>query len=433
MFKREQKTFVLGIDGVPYSFLQDNFKRNKMKNLARISMNNGGKRINSVYPTISSVAWTTFATGKNSGGHNVFGFIERTPNPFEIKIPTARDRKAGTIWNELSQLGKKVIVINVPLTYPPERMNGILVSGFLCPDIEKGCFPQNFSDYLKSRGYIIDVDASLARKSKKEFMKRLHQAMEKRFEIAFELMEKEKWDFFQLHIMETDRLFHFFWNDVQNKGEYSEEIEIFFEKLDSFIGNLEEKLSSNARLLILSDHGFCGIKKEVQLNTWLEQEGLLKFESGREKEISNYDKDSICYSLIPGRIFINLDGREEKGSVKENEYEKIRQDVKEKLLNFKNPENNEKIIERVFFREEIYDGEYLKNAADIIAHPVRGYDLKGRVGIPAIFNSSALQGMHTYDDAFICANCNLDHVHCLQDVKNILMSANSSNYRNYRF
>ena len=419
----EPRTFVLGLDGTPYSLLKEASFKEYIPNLSRLLNQNSGKPMNSVYPTVSSVAWTTYMTGLEPSEHNIFGFVDRDPNPFSIKIPTAIDRKGVSLWEELSQNGKRVIVINVPLTYPPEEVNGILVSDFLCVDINKVSYPSDFSSYLKDKGYVIDVDAWLAREDKRKFMDGLHYAMEKRFEIAFDLIAKEEWDFFQLHIMETDRLFHFFWNDLENRGEYYNDVIRFFKKLDGYIEKLQDRLSENDRFIILSDHGFCGIKYEVQLNVWLEQQGLLKFTNG-EKKLPNYHKDAVCYSLLPGRVFINLEGREEKGTVKQSEYQSVREDIKQRLLSFTEPESGEKIIDKVFFREEIYSGPYLDNAADIIAHPKRGYDLKGKIETKDIFEKSHLNGMHTYDDAFICAkNCDISKVDCIRDVKEVILTS----------
>ncbi len=418
----KSRVFVLGIDGVPYTLIEKMFKENKMRNLFEICKQGSYHRMNSVYPTISSVAWTSYMTGTNPAEHSIFGFIDRKPNPFSIFIPLSTDRKADTLWRILSKKGKKVIVINVPLTYPPEEVNGILASGFLCTDIDKLCYPDKYNQYFKSKEYIIDVDAWLARENKRKFMDEIFKALEKRFEVTFELMKKEKWDFFQLHIMETDRLLHFYWDDVENNGEFKDDTNRFFETLDYYIGKLRDKLSKKDRLIILSDHGFCKIKNEVQLNVWLEEIGLLKFESGKEKKLSNYHKESICYSLIPGRIYINLEGREEKGSVKEEKYEEIREMIRDKLLEFKHPQTGEKIIDKVFYREEIYSGPYLENAADIIAHPVNGFDLKARIDTDKIFENTALNGMHTYDDAFICGiNIEIEDIDSIENVsKNIL-------------
>lgn len=416
------RTFVLGLDGTPYTLLKETLSQDAMPNLSRLLRQNGGKRMNSVYPTVSSVAWASFMTGKDPSGHNIFGFVDRDPNPFSIKIPTATDRKGVTLWNELSRKGKKVIVINVPMTYPPEEVNGILVSDFLCTDMNKVSYPSGFSDYLKKKEYVIDVDASLAKSDRKQLMSDLYHAVDKRFEIAFDLMEKEDWDYFQLHIMETDRLFHFFWSDLEEKEGHYPEIINFLVGLDDYIGKLEGALSEKDRLIILSDHGFCGIKYEVQLNVWLEEQGLLKF-ANSDRNLPNYHRDTVCYSLLPGRIYINLEGREEKGTVKQSEYQSIREDIKRKLLDFVHPETDEKIMDKVYFREDIYSDSYLSNSADIIAHPKRGYDLKGRVEKHDVFEKTHLDGMHTYDDAFICAkNCDISDVNSIQDVKGAILN-----------
>lgn len=411
-----KRLFVLGLDGFPHSFAESLFKKGEMQAFESVTRESAFKRMNSVYPTISSVAWASYMTGTNPGTHGIFGFVERDPNPFSVRIPTAAERKAPSIWRKLSDEGKKVIVINVPLTYPPEEVNGILISDFLCTDIRKATYPAELAVYLESKGYIIDVDAWLARESKDKFAEQVMLAMDKRFEVAFDLMDREIWDFFQLHIMETDRLFHFFYSDLE-KGQYNSFVRLFFKKLDNYIEQLKERLSSNDAILILSDHGFCAIEREVQLNEWLERENLLKFESSAKKRLEGYDTSSTAYSMIPGRIFLNLKGRESKGSVRMDQYNEIRGDIKKKLLAMKDEATGAPVIEKVFYREEIYSGPYLESASDLIVHPNDGYDIKAKIGGGQVFEKTALNGMHTYDDALICgSNFNVSDTVSIQDV-----------------
>lgn len=419
-----QRTFVLGLDGMPYTLLQDMFSKNRMKNLRSISDRGSIRRFNSVIPTISSVAWTSYATGKNPAEHNIYGFVDRTANPFSIKIPTSGDRGAETVWSKLAQKGKRVVSINVPMTYPPEKVNGIMVSCFLCTDIKKATYPPGFYKFLEERQYVIDIDAWLVRKSKEAYLKELVSILEKRFEVAFEIMDDEIWDFFQLHIMETDRLMHFFWDAISGGGslEYSSLVDKFFERLDFFIGELFNKLDKNDRIIILSDHGFCGIKKEVQMNNWLESEGLLKFDGSAKRQLTNFLPESEAYSLLPGRIFINLKGREERGSVPVSDYRDLVKDISERLAKLRNPENGEKIIEKVFLRDDIYSGRYIDNSADIIAHPKDGYDLKGALDNRDIFTNSILNGMHTYDDAMLIGvNCDISNIKSIDEVTEVLL------------
>ncbi|HEX2927161.1 MAG TPA: alkaline phosphatase family protein [Ruminiclostridium sp.] len=421
-----QRTFILGLDGMPYTLLQDMFLKNRMKNLKNISERGAVKRFNSVIPTISSVAWTSYATGENPAEHNIYGFVDRTANPFSIKIPTSRDRRAETVWSKLSEEGKRVISINVPMTYPPEKINGIMVSCFLCTDIKKATYPPGFYKFLEERQYVIDIDAWLVRKSKKAYLEELVNILEKRFEVAFEIMDQEMWDFFQLHIMETDRLMHFFWDVISGGGssEYYCLVDKFFERLDFFIGKLVNKLSKEDRIIILSDHGFCGIKKEVQMNNWLESEGLLKFDYPDKRQLTDFLPESAAYSLLPGRIFINLEGREEKGSVPVSRYREFVEDISERLTKLRNPENGENVIEKVFLRDNIYAGRYIDNSPDIIAHPKDGYDLKGALDSRDIFTNSILNGMHTYDDAMLIGvNCDISKINSIDQVAEVLLQS----------
>lgn len=393
------KIFILGIDGMPYSLIQSNYLRSLMPNLNDLCVRYKLYKMNSTFPVISSVAWTSFVTGSNPGEHGIFGFADKQNNPFKIIIPTSANRKKIPIWSQLPQ-NKKKIVINVPLTYPPEALNGYMVSCFLCTDILKSTYPNHYYKHLIDIDYIIDVDAWLAGKNKEEFLRQLIVAMEKRFQLAFELLN-EDWDYFHLHIMETDRLMHFFFEYLikKNSNANSKLIESFLKKLDQWIGYLIETIQNESAIIILSDHGFCEIKSEVQINLWLKQQGLLFL--GKNNKLENYQENTICYSLVPGRIYLNVEGREERGSVNSNDYFAVREMIKIKLLELRCPDTGEHVIKKIMFREDIYHGDYVENAPDIIIHPNNGYDLKASLEDGLIFTRSALTGMHTYEDAMI--------------------------------
>lgn len=417
----KKRVFVLGIDGVPYPLITKFIADGKLKHLEKRIPRKNIREIKSVYPVISSVAWTSFATGCNVAQHGIFGFVDRTANPFQVTLSTSNDRMEDAIWTTLSKQGKKVIVINVPITYPVEPINGKMISCFLCPDIRKGTYPKSLISLLEKYHYSIDADAWLARSNKEKFLEQVLQVLEARCRVALELLE-DNWNYFHLHIMETDRLMHFFWDDIENdKSLYHPGIMKFFEKLDVWIGKLLDRVEEDTPCCILSDHGFCGIKKEVQMNTWLKKQGYLVM--GEDPyDINAYNENTTCYSLLPGRFYINLKGREEHGSVSKEDYDMVRADIRRRLLEMKDPENGEKIIDRVFFREEIYAGNQIENAADIIAHPNNGYDLKGLEKSNRIFTHSALTGMHTYENAVIMGRgIDVQDIYSVTDVRKKLM------------
>jgi len=397
---RQKKLFVLSVDGVPFSLLREAFAKGKMPKFARLSREGAFVRMNSVLPTISSVAWATFMTGVNPGKHNIYGFVDRDEE-MRFTISSSRALKARTLWERLNEHGKPTIVINVPVTYPPIPVNGILVSGFLGRTLDRSTYPPKTAARLKDIGYVIDPDPWKAKGNKEGFLEDCFTVLRARKEAALEFMKEQDWGFFMLHVMGTDRVNHFYWDGYEDEGSpYHERFWEFYREVDRTIAEIHAVLPKGCEFVVLSDHGFCGIKKEVDVNAHLCEQGVLNFREG-SKEPADIDPSSKAYSLIPGRIFINSIGRELTGSVESEHYEGVREEISELLLELTDPETGDPVIERVYKREELYDGPYFDRAADLIAHPHRGYDLKAKMEESPLFGRSHRVGMHTYDDALL--------------------------------
>ena len=399
---KRKRLFVLGLDGTPYTFLKKQMSKGHFPHFQKILEKGSFLRMNSVIPCISSVAWTSFLTGVNLAKHNLQGFVDRKLNPFRVYIPTAKNIAVPTISEILSAAGKRVVSINVPVSYPPKEVNGIQISCFLATDLAKSVYPKHYYSYLKEIGYRIDVDAWQGRKEKEKFLQDIHYTYDKRLEAAYYFMGREDWDYFQLHVMETDRINHFLWEQWENGHEtYAPEFEKFYAKVDQLVGDLDARLGDDVEFMILSDHGFCSIKKEVYLNHWLEKNGYLKYKTDAPKSVTDMHPESKVYSLIPGRIFINLKGREDNGSVEPgNEYEVLRQELMEKIVQMTDPDTGEKIVKKVCKKEDLYSGPFFNDAPDLVVVPYDGFDLKGNIKQPNLTYKGELVGMHTDDDAF---------------------------------
>ncbi|KIX12732.1 alkaline phosphatase family protein [Dethiosulfatarculus sandiegensis] len=405
LFQREQaedRLFVLGLDGVPLTFLTKAAHSGVMPNLAGVLQRGVSIPLDSVVPTVSTVAWANYATGVNPGKHGVFGFVDRHPNPFSVHIPSSNDIKVPTLWEYLSRAGKMVGVVNLPLTYPPRRVNGFMVGGFLSPDLSKATYPVELAPKLMEKEYRIDVDTNLAFEDMDAFMADLHTTMTRRFVACFDLMRSFSWDIFHLHVMSTDRLNHFLWSDqILGTEEGNRDFFGFYQKLDSYLGELLEQLPDGCRLALVSDHGFASTRALVFLNQWLEENGYLHFGKG-QKELLTMLPDSRAYSLVPGRVFVNLEGREERGTVPQGtEYEDLRQELIHRISGISHPETNEPLIRRVYRREELYSGPHLGKAADLIVEPNPGFDLKANLNVPAVLGPANLPGMHVREGAFV--------------------------------
>lgn len=398
-FGKFEKVIVLALDGVPYSMCKELYDKGIFRHLG----GPGFSAMTSVYPTISSVAWSSFMTGKNPGKHNIFGFIDRIPGRDSLYIPDGSYMKEPTLWEHLSQHNKKCFVMNVPLTYPPKPINGKLVSGFLCGDLRKGTYPEDFHQELAKIGYKIDADSSLAAESMDRFMKDLNETFEAR-KRALNKYIRDDYDFLMVQFMETDRINHFMIGDRTKEGEYTKQFIEFYKKVDTLVGEIMNIVDENTHLIIMSDHGFTPIKKEVQLNAWLKKHGYLEDVEGYE-HISEKTK---AFSFLPGRIYINLKGREINGGVTRSEKDALLTDMMEQLSELKDPETGDKVIKYILRREDVYNGVRSGNAADIIVHPNRGYDLKGSFKSVEIFSNSPRTGMHTYSDAFLYSSDTID-------------------------
>lgn len=291
--------------------------------------------------------------------------------------------------------------MGVPLTYPPKQVNGFMVGCFLSPDLAKATFPVDLAPRLLEMDYKIDADLSLARDDMGAFLDDLNFTMARRFAAAFKLMTSEPWEFFQLHVMETDRINHFLWGAWQDQVEgLAAAFEAFYHRLDSYIGELVQALPPEVHLAILSDHGFTRSQAHLQVNHWLEQNGYLLFSRGK-KEFANMHPESKAYSLVPGRVYLNLEGREEKGRVGRGKpAEDLRQELLHRLGGIMHPESGQPLVRRVYKREELYAGPQLGKAADLIIDPMPGMELKAAWEAPGLLAPPDLSGAHTFEDAF---------------------------------
>lgn len=395
---KKKRVAVMGLDGVPYELVRDLIEMGELPHFKKLLGEGSMLSMRSTIPCVSSVAWTTYATGKNPGKHGIFGFVDRRPDSLEIFIPTSKDVKARTLWEDLSERRKRVLVINVPLTYPPKAVSGILVGCFLCTQIDRVAYPPEVSQWLKERDYRIDVDSWEARRSKEAFIEHLHEALRKRVEVGLELYGREKWDFFQLHVMETDRMNHFLWDGwADPRSPNREEFLRFYRAIDWAVGEFEKAVGPDSELVLLSDHGFTLLKKEVNLNFWLREKGWLKSDPTKKKAMEE-DRDSQVYSLIPGRFYLKKSEETMRGGKGERGFEPQLMNALQDLCD---PETGEKPIAHIYRRDELYEGPYRKDGPDYVAVPREGYDLKGGYGSTGLLVSSEMTGMHTEDNAFV--------------------------------
>ncbi len=405
------KVAVLGLDGVPFSLLQDFFAKGIMPRLAETAKSGTFLRMETSLPCVSSVAWTSFMTGKNPGDHGIFGFTDVWPDKLALRLPSFDDIRSTVIWNALP--GKASVVVNLPFTYPARPLKGILISGFVAPLFERSVYPESMIAWLKSRNYRIDVDAVKGRQDRRFLVRDLFETLKIHSEVMLTLMERENWDLFIGVITGTDRLHHFFFDAAQDPSHpLHKDFIDYYRMIDSFFSRFVEKCGKFARLIVLSDHGFTRLKTQVYLNHILKTMGYISFVKSEPVSPEDIHPGSKAFAMDPSRIYLNSKERFSHGALNSKEAEMMRISLKKELeslrlidIGFLSPQGSDRpedrLFTRVLLKEDIFDGKCIAWAPDLVVIPRSGYDPKGALNVRAATMTDIFTGMHTHDDAFL--------------------------------
>jgi len=456
------KLMVVGLDGADWNLLTPWIEQGKLPTLGKMTKYGTWGPLKSTIPPLSAPAWTSAFTGVNPGKHNIFDFFKS--KGYSIRLTNATDRKAKAVWEVLSERGLKVIVINVPMTYPPDKVNGIMISGkvglgglFLNKSADY-TYPRKIQKKLSQIGYTMDK----VPKKEDDYRLALEEVEIKR-QIVLDFVQNQDWNLFVMIFTTPDHFQHLFWKyteGVTGQSPYNEVVLNIYRAIDRILEQLDDMIGRNTNFILLSDHGFDTIEKFVYLNNWFRDVGLLKqIESDThsrqiipkeksllarlvslEREVTDLIKDmtfflpsSVKSSLrkvfrrkrlhidmvldasenidwsktkawlqYSHGIVINVRGRQPLGIVElGKEYEDLRNTIIEKLSELTDPENGKKIIEKIYKREEIYHGPYTPNSPDLAVQPKAGYLLQTQTSEEKLFASPKIAGHHRPFGVFI--------------------------------
>lgn len=413
------KALIIGIDGAPYTLLGHYVQKGILPNIKRILSGGFGlNQMDASIPDVSSTSWTSFMTGVNPGEHGIYGFMELRPGTYKMSFPNSNDITAPVIWEMLdgesqkqSSLSQRFsgrlkkqrsIALNIPQTFPARPMNGILTAGFVCPDFKKGTYPDSAYEYLRSIGYMPDIEAQKAVAKPDEFFSDAFLALRKRAEAFDHLMKNEEWGLFIGVITETDRLHHFFFDAAMDEDhKYYERFVKFYSEMDKAIGGLFDRFmeisGGKGLFMTMSDHGFTVIKKEVYLNQWLKEKGLLNLNPGREY-FEQIDAGTRAFAMDPSRIYLNIEGKYPLGCVKSSDKVAMIGEIKKELASLKDTDGSA-VVKEIFEGDALYKGNSAQKAPDIVCLANDGYDFKGNLKQGGVFGNSHFRGMHTRHDA----------------------------------
>lgn len=307
-----RRVMVIGLDGATWDLITPWTRQGELPNLAQLMAHGAYGPLASTIPPISAPAWTSFMTGVNPGKHGIYHFQEHIPNSYQARLVSGADVKAPTIWHILSEAGKTSIAVNVAMTFPPERVNGILIAGVDAPGTgSQYTYPAELAKELEATigEYIIEpgvVEHTRRGRYDAAFQAIIH-ALEQRFKAVEYLMTRKPWDLLVVNFRATDNIQHHFWHfmdpthplyDPRGAERYGDCILQVYQRLDEWIGGLRRRLDPDTVLILVSDHGAGPASaKAVYLNRWLAQQGWLTF-AGQDSRSSLAKMRALFLRLI---------------------------------------------------------------------------------------------------------------------------------------
>lgn len=393
------KTLVIGLDcAAPELLLEDE----GLSNLRRLMELGCWGRLESVNPPITIPAWLCLAASQDPGSLGLYGFRNRADYSYNA-LSTANSRSVQeiTIWDQLAREGGKSILLGVPPSYPPRRVNGISVGCFMTPDARQNTYthPASIQKEIAELVGEYPVDVTEYRTDQKDRLKEeIYQMSRKHFRVARHLLENHEWDYFQLVEIGLDRLQHGFWQyqDSQHRqytpgNPYEQVLRDYYRYLDGEVGELLGLLDEDTVVAVVSDHGAQRLDGGFCVNQWLAQEGLLGLAEYPQR-VTPFRQLQVDWGKTRvwseggyyARVFLNVQGREPAGVIPASEYESFREEVKAKFEGLRDEAGNP-MGNRVYKPEEIYQ-RVEKIAPDLIVHFGELYWRSiGSVGHPGLY------------------------------------------------
>lgn len=420
MVDKQQKLIVVGLDGGTYDIITSLWKEGKLPHLKKISEKGYSGLMKSTYPPVTSPAWPSMITGANPGKHGLYGFRKIEPDG-NFRPFSSRDLKKRSFFEILSKNGFKIISINVPMTYPPKRINGIMIGGFGTPGEDTDfVHPKELKEEIIEKDYSImgfnPRELVYSDENAKKIFDLVYENTKRRHKIAKDLLKKNDFDLFMIVYSATDTLSHFmckFYDKTHilhepSMSTFGKKFEKIYELVDNHIGDLM-KTYPDAKIIIVSDHGSGKIKRNLHLNTFFKEKGLLTLKKKEQKTSSKlfrkkgftgakllgilnkfhlgwvrklvpskikqqvpWDSDmqfsdidfskTKCFTIGEmGLVYLIRENYFEVGSVKDDEKETSKIIRELKKLEF----HGEKVVSKVHRKEDIFKGEDLTELPDL--------------------------------------------------------------------
>jgi predicted AlkP superfamily phosphohydrolase/phosphomutase len=397
---------LIGLDGAEPSLVERWMSAGRLPHMARLRERGAFLPLESTQPPATFPAWTTCVTGVHPGNHGIFDFTEVPSGTYDLRFINATFRKAPALWKILSEQGKRCGVLGVPATYPPEAVNGFMVSGFDSP-VATGIdpsfvYPESLYPEVRNWRFADFQESHIGPGWHARALPALLRKIEDKTDIACRLQAREAWDFFMVVFSESDTVSHHFWlhhdpKSPRHQPGFEDAIEQVYRRLDAAVGRLVAQAGEDTVVGVVSDHGFGGTGTGVvHLNNWLAEQGYLRFRGGGEsllkkaalrcvpehwrgalfrkfKGLASRAEAKSRLGRIDWRhtrawseelnyfpsIRLNVAGREPQGQVHAADYDRVVTELCAKLEDWS-------AVAHAWPRKALFDGPHVERAPDIL-------------------------------------------------------------------
>ncbi len=411
---KHPRVWVIGLDGVPWTLLQPWIDAGHLPTLAKLQADGAWGGLRSTMQFLTAVAWSSFLTGLNPGKHGIFDFARRIPGTYDQQLTNAAVRSGRSLWRILSDAGRRVGVVNVPMTFPPEAVNGFLISGLDTPGLDS-----SYTQPPELKAEVNDVHfiaVSTVGKSHDQYLKETLEGVDQRFALLWRTIEREPLDFYMWVEMETDAIQHCSWHLLDDPGAPNHDAILqVYKRIDQHLAKVVDELPDDVTLIVMSDHGAGPIVKTVYLDRWLAQRGWLSYRQGEDLSLADRGRRLarvgvkqtfyLAQRFLPvgvkgylkrftgahaaletfiehadfdwsrtvayatgnfGNINLNIKGREPEGVLDPEDVERVIDEITAALYQLRDPDTGERMVVDVMRRENIYTGAMIDRAPDLL-------------------------------------------------------------------
>jgi len=427
----DRPTVVVGLDGAGFELIEPWIEAGHLPTVERIVETGLRGDLQSVLPPVTSPNWRAYATGRNPGQFGIFWWEHVDTAARRVYYPAERKHDHPSYWSYLGDgtasgtsrdAEPSVAVVNVPLTYPPRPLDGVLVAGAPDGEDEGYTYPPALEadlrdrfDYRVRKRRRLDDDVGAAAEE-------IHELIDLRFRVAADLFQRHDLEFLHVATFYLNSLHHYLWDDDRTLAAWR-----------TIDDHLERYLEADCNVVLMSDHGSTPIRTVFHLNAWLEREGYLATDAGVPETLHGLgvNKDrllrladrlgvgSMVKRVAPRRLLryvpaedgtVNREGKTDtvdweattalasgQGPVyltvapDRPEYESVREELAERLRALTDP-HGRPVARAVHRGEAVYHGRYLEEAPDLVVEQADGVHIPGGVGRAEVFSRPAEDG-----------------------------------------